>query len=562
MPDIVPTNTEVLVCAGVPLDNKYNDTILFTSAGAQQGYFRGKAKYSYTGHFTYQRVQNKVNNYSSLQSLPNPRIEFSCRIPVNADKIYDCNYLCFCNKYDTNKWWYCFIKEINYINPNCCEIIYEIDAIQTFLFDFHVQKSFVEREHTATDNVFEYVCLEDDVASGEYVLEAVKKLIGVEQGDPYIILCVAASETANQLATDAGLEYINPSPSHLYIKFSGVGYYATKDERKVRDYFDAMDEEGKANEIYYIFNINNLNGLRRTGVQSIEFFNNITPTTFIGYEPHNKMLLSYPFRKFNFFAAGAGKPIELHPNLWLNGTNFAFVTYVIFTGDTLLYASRPYEYDYLSDSVTPELSDRVNLDKTVMIDSAVPSAWSSDAYQNWLAQNKGSLIAQAISGLVNTGVGLTAMGINIGGGNALGATYGAQNAGQGIRDITSAITRITDAKHLPDNMHGSIGSTDFNYSTGEVGVWIESYRLDNKSIKRIDEYFTRYGYKVNEIKIPTPFDGHKRPKFNYVKTVDVNITGSVPTPQMNIIKSAFDSGITFWHDPQNVGVYGEGENDV
>ena len=560
MPDIVPTNTEVLVCAGVPLDNKYNDTILFTGAGAQQGYFRGKAKYTYNGHFTYQRVQNKVNNYSSLQSLPNPRIEFSCRIPVNADKIYDCNYLCFCNHYDTNKWWYCFIKEINYINPNCCEIIYEIDAIQTFLFDFQVQKSFVEREHTATDNVFEYVCLEDDVASGEYVLEAVKKIIGVGKGTPYIILCVAASETANQLANDNGLEYLTPSQGNLKIKYSGVGYYYTTDERKIRSYFDAMDEEGKANEIYYAFNINNISDLRRAGVQSVEIFNDIPHDELVGYTPHNKMLVSYPFRKIHLFTGGSNNTIELHPNLWGN-YNFAFATYVIFTGDTLLYAARPIGYQYLSETIAPE-TDTIKLDKTAIIDSAVPSAWSSDAYQNWLAQNKGSLIAQTISGLINTGAGLTAMGINIGGGNGLGATYGAQNAAQGIRDITSAITRITDAKHLPDNMHGSVGSTDFNYSTGEVGVWVESYRLDDKSIKRIDEYFTRYGYKVNEIKIPTPFDGHKRPKFNYVKTVDVNITGSVPTPQMNIIKSAFDSGITFWHDPQNVGVYGEGENDV
>lgn len=556
MADIVPTNTEVLVCAGVPLDNKYNDTILFTSAGAQQGYFHGKAKYSYNGHFTYQRVQNKVNNYSTLQSLPNPRIEFSCRIPVNADKVYDCNYLCFCNHYDTNKWWYCFIKEINYINPNCCELIYEIDAIQTFLFDFHVQKSFVEREHTATDNYFDYVCLEDEVCVGEEHLlhqeQLGKDIINSPGMEAFVALC-ADSETCRE-KTLANSGQVWEAGSVQSNKANGVIYCVFSDTQYVVDFLGDITEEGKGEECVALISLPNLRPLQGgTFVHNVDSTIELKPTWVVqgGTETgqiYNKMCYEYPFRKIVVVSSN-GESYEFHPQNFI-GDNISFTMYERFMGDDTLYSLRP---NYCQND---------NKGKELSLTTAQLGAWSCSAYQTWLAQNKGSLTAQNVGGAINTVAGLAMAGISLYTGNPVGVVMGMQNAGQGIRDLTQASGRIADAKHLPDSVNGKYSNSSLEYAMGELGYWIYEYALDGFSLKRIDNYFTRYGYKVNKIKIPTPFDGNKRPKFNYVKTVDVNITGSVPTPQMNIIKSAFDSGITFWHDANSVGVYGEGENNV
>jgi hypothetical protein len=61
--------------------------------------------------------------------------------------------------------------------------------------------------------------------------------------------------------------------------------------------------------------------------------------------------------------------------------------------------------------------------------------------------------------------------------------------------------------------------------------------------KRIDEFFTMYGYKVNSLKIPNVSD---RPYWNYVQTIDVNIKGSIPHNDMKRLKQMYNEGVTLW----------------
>ena len=55
-----------------------------------------------------------------------------------------------------------------------------------------------------------------------------------------------------------------------------------------------------------------------------------------------------------------------------------------------------------------------------------------------------------------------------------------------------------------------------------------------------------FGYKVNDTKIPN-ITG--RSNWNYVKTVDINITGDFPQADLQEIKDMFNAGCTFWHNP-------------
>ena len=40
---------------------------------------------------------------------------------------------------------------------------------------------------------------------------------------------------------------------------------------------------------------------------------------------------------------------------------------------------------------------------------------------------------------------------------------------------------------------------------------------------------------------------HTRKSFNYVRTIDCNITGSIPDIYLNKIKEIFNNGVTLWH---------------
>ena len=54
------------------------------------------------------------------------------------------------------------------------------------------------------------------------------------------------------------------------------------------------------------------------------------------------------------------------------------------------------------------------------------------------------------------------------------------------------------------------------------------------------------GYKINSVKIPN-ING--RPNWNYVKTIDANITANIPQNDLIEIKEIFNNGVTFWHNP-------------
>lgn len=65
--------------------------------------------------------------------------------------------------------------------------------------------------------------------------------------------------------------------------------------------------------------------------------------------------------------------------------------------------------------------------------------------------------------------------------------------------------------------------------------------------KKIDGLFYMYGYCVNEMK---SIDINTRKKFNYIKTIGMNIKGdTVPQIYIQDIKDMFNTGVSFWHDP-------------
>ena len=89
------------------------------------------------------------------------------RLQVTADDIYDYNYLMFRNASYGSKWFYAFINKVNYINDNTSEIEYELDVIQTWLFEAVLEPSYIDREHSATDVIGENLAPEP-VKLGEY----------------------------------------------------------------------------------------------------------------------------------------------------------------------------------------------------------------------------------------------------------------------------------------------------------------------------------------------------------------------------------------------------------
>lgn len=150
----IQPNTNIILLKGVPLDNTYSDTIYFADATTQYNHFISYTNMMFPAN-TYQRV-----NKGTL------------RVQVKADDIYDYNYLMFRNASYGTKWFYAFINKVNYINDNTSEIEYELDVIQTWLFEAVLEPSYIEREHSATDVIGEHLASEP-VKLGEYRCNAI-----------------------------------------------------------------------------------------------------------------------------------------------------------------------------------------------------------------------------------------------------------------------------------------------------------------------------------------------------------------------------------------------------
>lgn len=124
---IIPNST-LYLCKNVELDPNYNFTIDFNTIAAQASYFDSKIASEF-----------EINEgYSFIRDTQDLKIQ------ANIDDLLGINYLFYNNG---NKRYYAFITKKEYINPTCTSLSFKIDVLQSFMFDYEIKESFVEREH-------------------------------------------------------------------------------------------------------------------------------------------------------------------------------------------------------------------------------------------------------------------------------------------------------------------------------------------------------------------------------------------------------------------------------
>lgn len=163
---IIAPNSNAKLLTGVPIDSSYNHTVWFDSRAEQKAFF--------DGHVKSDVVTSSGQTFTfSLTGLTNQRVErnyISVNIPYAL--LLDINYVMFQNTmYDATKWFYGFVTNIEYVNTVTTNVYYEIDLIQTFLFDFRLQNVRVDRElvvdegrRNSTTNMF-------DMSWGKYTIK-------------------------------------------------------------------------------------------------------------------------------------------------------------------------------------------------------------------------------------------------------------------------------------------------------------------------------------------------------------------------------------------------------
>ena len=204
-------------------------------------------------------------------------------------------------------------------------------------------------------------------------------------------------------------------------------------------------------------------------------------------------------------------------------------------------------------------------DKSVISNTNNTLPVLNDQYGAYLmtskTQNDVAITNSIVGGAVSVGTGAASAGLGFALGGPMGALVGglagvASSAIGGLSNVYKTVSGINakkqDLQGQPPTVTGNSNNGDFDYNDGEDGVWVELWTINDQHGGILSDYFNRYGYQINRVKVPN-FKG--RSGFNFVKTTDAMITGGVPMNDLDQIKQMFNNGVTIWHDPWNVGNY-------
>ena len=172
-------------------------------------------------------------------------------------------------------------------------------------------------------------------------------------------------------------------------------------------------------------------------------------------------------------------------------------------------------------------------------------SYNTDVYTNWLTQNG-----------VNVGVGLASSAFT----TLVGVATGNPLAiGGGLVGIGNAVGQIYEHKTVPPQFNGNLNAGDVTYGSGYADFTYNIVTIKEEYAKICDNFMSMFGYKVNAFKVPNVTG---RTYWNYVKTIDCNIYADIPQKDLLEIKTMFDAGVTFWHDPSKFLDYSQNNTIV
>ena len=264
-----------------PLEDDMKHTLFFNNASAQHSYMSNNVIRSYT-NVSYQRDTSTF------------------RCPTHIDSIRQCNYMMYQNSAYSNKWFYCFIEKMTYISDGLTDVEFKVDPIQTFMFDFETQPSFIEREHTNNDSVGNNT-VPEDLELGDYIKASNTIKAFTTSSVAYAIACTKLIDRISSQGTAINLGTVP----------DGFIYIAGQSVRDVKTIVKMFNDDGHGDYINSIFIVPSScfqNYVHITGDYNVNVGYTYqpayedqtsfsTPSTLAGnYSPRNNKLKTYPFR--------------------------------------------------------------------------------------------------------------------------------------------------------------------------------------------------------------------------------------------------------------------------
>lgn len=512
------------------------------------------------------------------------------RLNKNVDDCYNFNYVMYRNTDYTNKWFYAFVTNVEFITRGNTAVQIATDPWQTWQFDIKYYQSFVKREMcNVSDDYPGFNLIPEGLETGEY------KIGGTAEFDNLEPVWVVAylGNTWNSNGTDIPIGdggYIanGIAQSVTFIICTTLDAYNSvigqlqSDENRsqyilscfsvprlaVQDYLNSANAIIGIDNAYVYIQANTYNQapVQKTLVS--------LPNELDGYVPINQKLRTYPYIYVGFNPVNGQNKIYRYENFTNNTPVFNLISEVnpnpsiYFIPQNYRGANGNSMSDIASVSGYPTLSSRNDYFNSWL-------ATSMPTMKNNLAQTQSSYNvnrlgtgiqsalggASTIGNMVNSSQKENTTGMDMA--NAVtGLVSNSLSAAQNIvnQDINyeyyvkGMLAQIETQQMLPDNANlSSSNATLIGYNLFDKNIF-SRYTIKAQFAKRIDKYFSMYGYETDELKIPNL---NNRPNWNYVQTIGINITAPIPQLDLLQIKAMFNDGVTLWHNPNTFGDYSQ-----
>lgn len=512
-------NSEIILCKNIKLDKNYNNVLNYTESQMVDLCRANQVANSNNFSFIRKGVNVIDTNFTYNQGL-------------------QANYIAFQNPSYSNKWFFAFVDEIEYISNGCARIYYTIDEHSTWFSLLTVKSCLVLREHVNSDNPGENT-VPEGLDTGEYV--NVLKQENNYDNDFYICFGVTKLLLSGKISANSVYNGV----------FSGLLYIIAENNLSAGLIIEQYSLKGMLENIVNVFYIPKKNveitsggwialedypgyhwALIKASNDPVNFgtltFNKPTKLD-VNYIPKNKKLLTYPYC-YALLDNNVGGTAILMYEYFFNPTegleNVCDVVIWGTIGAGCSIKAVPYHYKQIS----PNYEEGLTLGKLPIC------SWSGDTYTNYLTQQS-----------INNSVKIGGIGAKIATEDYLGA----------FKESTNMISDLYQRSLAPYQISGNTNASDIMFALKEIGLSIYHKSIKLEYAKIIDDYFTRFGYRINLIKIPN-ITG--RPIYNYVQIgsnesigYSENINYSVTSKSLDIINQIYRSGVTIWHNHANIG---------
>lgn len=524
-------NSRIILAKGIEIDRDYRNVLNYKENDML-------ALLNSTAHYV-----NSADNYSFLR--PTGTILAGFRY----SECLEANYIAFQNPDYSNKWFFAWIDEVIYKGDRNTEITFTIDSWSTWFSKLTIKPCFVVREHVNDDTVGLHT-IPEDLNIGQLISDWSTTLtdLGAES---YYWFVVACNYNPSDQTRYAGVgSYAGYAQGNMWFAWLVNILSPATTFNEISDWVYDVTQAGQDGNIqamfglpYQALSISDVDDTTHlvtngsgTKLNVDKSFSKSTINSFSDYTIKNNKLKTYPYsfiRVTNNLGSVNDYKFEDFKDLNNLGEltdNFTFnligVPCVGYSGKL-----RPKYYQGLL----------YNEDEALTLGKYPSFSWACDGFTNWMTQNAINLGINAVNTAVSGGTRI-ASGDVIGGSTSVASS------------IAGMLGSMFQASMGSNTAQGNANAGDVSFSQNLIRFKIMHMRPKAEYLQVLDDYFTRFGYKINRLKVPN-ITG--RTYWNYIEigSSEEIGTGQVPSKHMEIINNACRKGVTIWHSHDNIGNY-------